>query len=206
MKARFLLLCVLLTAVGSAIPPMTEGGVLRDGDIIFHTSRSSQSVAIQRASGSKYSHMGIILFRNGKPYVLEAVQTVRYTPLQKWVARGEKGHYVAKRLVADVALMSVDAIKRLKEQSRTFEGKPYDLTFEWTDERIYCSELVWKIYERALGVRIGQLQKLGSFRLDDPAVRSKLHDRYGALIPLDEPVISPGAMFDLPDLVEVSRQ
>src|SRR5437867_163185 len=27
---------------------------------------------------------------------------------------------------------------------------PYDLTFEWSDDKIYCSELVWKVYERAL--------------------------------------------------------
>jgi hypothetical protein len=32
----------------------------RNGDIIFHTSRSAQSVAIQLATQSRYSHMGIV--------------------------------------------------------------------------------------------------------------------------------------------------
>jgi hypothetical protein len=32
---------------------------VQDGDIIFHTSRSSQSLAIQRATHSPYSHMGL---------------------------------------------------------------------------------------------------------------------------------------------------
>ena len=71
---------------------------LRDGDIIFHTSRSAQSIAIQKATHSKYSHMGIIFFRDGDPYVYEAVKTVQYTPVSKWVARGDGGHYVVKRL------------------------------------------------------------------------------------------------------------
>jgi Permuted papain-like amidase enzyme, YaeF/YiiX, C92 family len=57
---------------------------LRDGDIIFHTSRSAQSAAIQRATHSPYSHMGIVLYRDGKPFVFEAIATVRYTPLTNW--------------------------------------------------------------------------------------------------------------------------
>jgi hypothetical protein len=70
----------------------------RDGDIIFQTSRSSQSVAIQRATHSPYSHMGIVFFRHGQPYVLEASATVRYTPLDKWIAHGFDGRSVVKRL------------------------------------------------------------------------------------------------------------
>ena len=46
----------------------------QQGDIIFHTSRTSQSLAIQKATGSVYSHMGIILLRDGKPYVYEAAK------------------------------------------------------------------------------------------------------------------------------------
>ena len=45
---------------------------VKDGDVIFQTSLSSQSVAIQRATHSRYSHMGIIFFRSGQPYVFEA--------------------------------------------------------------------------------------------------------------------------------------
>jgi uncharacterized protein YcfL len=58
---------------------------LRDGDIIFQTSRSEQSIAIQKATHSQYSHMGIVFLRNGSPHVYEAIKTVQYTPLRKWV-------------------------------------------------------------------------------------------------------------------------
>jgi uncharacterized protein YycO len=168
---------------------------LRDGDIIFHTSRSAQSLAIQRATHSPYSHVGVIIFRDGKPYVFEAISTVQYTPLSRWTARGEGGRFVVKRLKR--ALTETEKAK-LRTAARVYEGKPYDLYFEWSDQRIYCSELVWKIYDRALGVKLGELQKLREFDLTDPAVRAKMRERYDTKVPLDEPVISPGAQFDSP--------
>ena len=82
-------------------------------------------------------------------------------------------------------------------------GRDYDLTFEWSDDRMYCSELVWKIYERGLGVRIGALQELRTFDLANPVVRAKLGERYGNDVPLSEPVISPSAMFESPLLETV---
>ncbi|MES2934380.1 MAG: hypothetical protein V4805_12935, partial [Pseudomonadota bacterium] len=48
---------------------------LKDGDLIFQKSRSSQSLAVQRATGSPYSHMGIVFMRAGKPMVFEASAT-----------------------------------------------------------------------------------------------------------------------------------
>ncbi len=173
---------------------------LRDGDIIFHTSRSAQSAAIQRATHSPYSHVGVIFYRDGKPFVFEAIATVRYTPLDAWIARGDGSRYVVRRLKT---ALTAGQVTRLRAAARQFEGKPYDLYFEWSDERIYCSELVWKLYDQALGVKLGTLQKLREFDLVDPLVKTKMRERYGPNVPLDEPVISPGAQFDSPLLITV---
>ncbi len=181
-------------------------GGLQDGDIIFQTSRSAQSIAIQKATHSKYSHMGVIFFRNGKPYVYEAVKTVRYTPLDSWVNRGEGGHYVVKRLRTAKELLTPSALKKLRRAAGTFQGKPYDPTFEWSDDRIYCSELVWKIYERGIGIHLGHLQQLRAFDLSDTVVRTKMKERYGENIPLDETVIAPGEMFLSDRLEEVMQK
>jgi uncharacterized protein YycO len=180
--------------------------VVQEGDIIFQTSRSSQSIAIQRATDSPYSHMGIVLIQGGKPFVYEAVATVRYTPLEKWIDRGKDRHFVLKRLRQAPSLLTPANITKIHSAARAFEGKPYDLTFEWSDQRIYCSELVWKLYQRSLGIEIGQQQRLGDFKLTDPAVRAKLQERYGNQIPLNEPVISPVAMFNSNLLQVVSQQ
>jgi hypothetical protein len=195
--AVFGLATLLACSLGHAEP------ALHDGDIIFQTSRSRQSVAIQRATGSPYSHMGMIVHRGGKPFVLEAAGQVRYTALAEWTQRGVGGHYTVKRLRGAAEALPAPARKRAEHAINTLLGKAYDLTFEWSDQRMYCSELVWKIYERALGVRLGELTRLGDFKLDDPAVKHKLRERYGTEVPLEEPVISPVAMFESPLLETV---
>jgi len=199
-KTLAALLIAMLGNVAVASPDV------RDGDIIFHTSRSSQSVAVQRATGSRYSHMGVIFHRDGKPHVLEAAATVRYTPLESWIARGDGQHYVVKRLGNNAAALTPEAVGKLARTSLMFLDRPYDLTFEWSDDRMYCSELVWKLYDRALGVRIGALQRLRDFNISDQVVRAKMRERYGDHPPLAEPVISPAAMFDSPLLVTVAQE
>ena len=87
-----------------------------------------------------------------------------------------------------------------------FQGKPYDSYFEWSDKRIYCSELVWKIYDRGIGIRVGRLQKVWDLDLSDPIVKTKIKERYGNKVPLEETVISPGEMFSSDLLVEPHGQ
>ncbi len=200
---RLLLSTVFIFALSAQAWGNSITANVRDGDIIFHTSTSSQSAAIQRATGSQYSHLGIIFFQKGEPYVYEAIKTVQYTPLKKWIARGEGTHYVVRRLKDADRLLTGTAIKKLRHEARRLQGKPYDLAFEWSDDRIYCSELVWKIYDRAIGIRIGRLQKLREFDLSDALVKQKMKERYGSKAPLEEPVISPGEMFEAANLVTV---
>lgn len=165
------------------VETMQQEKVLRDGDLIFQTSLSGQSRAIQEATGSKYSHCGII-YRDGCDYfVYEAVQPVKSTPLAQWIARGKGGHYVVKRLAGADSLLTERNIAAMRREAARFAGRDYDLTFGWSDDRLYCSELIWKIYDRALGIRLGNLQRLGDFDLSAPAVREKLAERYGAAPP-----------------------
>lgn len=169
---------------------------IQNGDIIFQTSTSGQSKAIQIATGSKYSHMGII-YKEGKDFfVYEAVQPVKLTPLNDWINRGENGHFVVKRIKDSENLLTSETLTKMKQIGEKYTGKDYDLYFEWSDSRIYCSELVWKIYKEALELEIGELEKLGDFNLTDKAVKQKLKERYGDNIPKDELVISPSSMFN----------
>jgi uncharacterized protein YycO len=169
---------------------------IKDGDLIFQTSLSGQSKAIQLATNSKYSHCGLVYSDNGQFYVFEAVQPVKATPLDKWIARGKNGHYVIKRLKNADQVLTEATLQKLKQESGKFKGKNYDLAFEWSDDKIYCSELIWKIYQRATGIEIGKLEKLSNFDLTNRAVKQKMKERYGDKIPTDEIVISPAAIFD----------
>jgi hypothetical protein len=169
---------------------------IQNGDLIFQTSLSRQSKAIQLATKSKYSHCGLI-YKDGKDYfVFEAVQPVKLTLLDKWIAKGQDGKYVIKRLKTGDKVLTPSTIEKMKQIGDQFKGKNYDLTFDWSDDKIYCSELIWKIYQRATGLEIGKLQKLKDFDLSDKAVQMKMKERYGDKIPMDETVISPVAIFD----------
>ena len=74
---------------------------VKEGDVIFQTSQSQQSPLIQIATRSKITHCGIIIMKDGKPYVLETLKTLVLTPLDKFISRGEGGRYWLKRSEKD---------------------------------------------------------------------------------------------------------
>lgn len=187
------------------VKSLADNDEIKNGDLIFQTSLSGQSKAIQLATGSKYSHCGIIYIENGQYFVFEAVQPVKTTPLDKWIARGENGHYVIKRLKNAEKVLTSETLVKLKAEGKRFLGKNYDLSFEWSDDKIYCSELIWKIYQRATGIEIGKLEKLSDFDLLNEIVKQKLIERYGDNIPKDEIVISPVSIFDSEFLITIKE-
>jgi hypothetical protein len=200
MRTRTVVVLILMVVVGCGARNTPE---LQDGDIIFHKSQSSQSEALRRAMNSPYTHMGVIFIENDAPVVYEAVGPVTRTPLEEWIQRGDGGRFVVKRLSEADLLLTEDAVARLRSAGEQYAGRPYDLYFEWSDDRIYCSELVWKMYESALGIEIGKLQRFGDFDLSDPVVVRKLRERFPDHIPVDEVVISPASMFASEELVTV---
>jgi Permuted papain-like amidase enzyme, YaeF/YiiX, C92 family len=198
------LVSLLVVAIGC---PRSAGPHVQEGDVIFQTSETPQSLAVQKATRSRYSHVGLVTYRDEKPYVFESVETVRATPLAEWLGQGEGGHYLVKRLVDAHAVLDTGALIELKKEMRRFEGKgPYDRTFEWSDERMYSSELVWKVYERALGIRLGEPQRMRDLDLSAPEMQKRLFERFGERVPLDEPVVSPQRIFDSARLVTVDER
>lgn len=180
------------------------GKKLQDGDLIFQTSLSSQSKAIQLATGSKYSHCGIVYKQGGDFYVFEAIQPVKSTPLIEWIERGKDKKYVVKRLKNAERVLNEKSLLKMKDIGNQFTGKDYDLNFEWSDNKIYCSELIWKIYKRGAGIEIGKLEKVKDYDLTNPIVQKKAKERYGNNIPEEEMVISPVAIFNSPLLFTVT--
>ncbi len=150
--------------------------------------------------------MGIIYENNGQFLVYEAVQPVKLTPLKEWVNRGENGHYVVKRLKNADQVLTNRTLTKMKQIGEQFKGKPYDIYFEWSDDKIYCSELVWKIYKQAAHIQIGQLEKLSDFDLTNEIVQTKMKERYGDNIPMNEKVISPVAMFNSDKLITIEEK
>lgn len=148
-------LLITMTAIFCMITAFADGSTTyREGDIIFQMSKSKQSPFIAYATGSPWTHCGIVVYRNNEPYVLEASNVVKLTPLNEFYHRG--------RFSIVVHLRYTD--KPIKINYKKYLGLPYDSKFSLTNNRYYCSELVWHIYKTQLGVELCRPKPLGSYR------------------------------------------
>jgi hypothetical protein len=178
---------------------------LKNGDVVFITNQSGQGKAIQLATRSNYTHVGIVFIENGKPFVYHAVEPVSKNTLEEFINMSEDGKYAVKRLKGSSSLTPQKIDQMLKEANMEL-GKHYDIGFNWSDDELYCSEFVWKLYNHSLKISIGDLKPLKSFDLSHPKVKHIMEQRYGKNIPYDEKMISPGDMFNSALLVDVKQQ
>lgn len=206
-KVYTLLLACLLTGtyfiVSACAKKNQQLTELKDGDIIFQTSQSQQCEAVRIATNSKFSHCGIIYQIDGKKYVYEAVQPVKTTPLEDWISHGEDNAVVVKRLKNAAEVLTPATLQKMKTYGKQFQNRDYDLYFEWSDKKIYCSELVWKIYKNGANIELCKLESLKNFNLSNPKVKEILAERYGNNIPLDEKVVAPSQLVDSDLLITV---
>ncbi|MBK6849739.1 MAG: hypothetical protein IPG96_20110 [Proteobacteria bacterium] len=194
------------TACAARAAPPPPGLVLRDGDLVFQTSLSGQGEAVALATGSRYTHMGVVLLLGGRPVVLEAVQPVQLTPWPEWLERGDRGHVVVKRLVDVEERLTPAARARMHALANKWIGRRYDPYFRWDDDRLYCSELVYKLYQRAVGLSVGVLRRAGDFNLASAPVRRLMRRRFGGAagrFDPREPAIAPQQLFAAPGLVTI---
>jgi hypothetical protein len=68
--------------------------------------------------------------------------------------------------------------------------KDYDWVFNWSEEEMYCSELVYKAYLNA-GIKISDTKLLKDYKLSHPIVQAQLKERYGNNIPLNDTMVAP---------------
>lgn len=169
---------------------------LKPGDVLFQDLASSQGAAVKLATGSEYTHCGILFETNGQQMVMEAVGPVRVIPLKDWIAQGVEAHYVVKRLDTLYGYLTPKTLDQMRAVGSTFLGKPYDLVFNWSDDEFYCSELVWKVYYEGFGLELCEPRELGDYDFSHPVVAAKARERYGDSIPVHEPVVAPSDLFD----------
>jgi uncharacterized protein YycO len=169
-----ILLC--LVAVISCSRP--DAIVLKEGDIVFQTSKSSQSKYIILATQSQWSHCGIIIEKADGLYVLEAISPVSLTPYQQWVERGRDKRVGMKRYTEEP----------VKIKYSKYVGKPYDLAFKFGNGKWYCSELVYDIYKRQLGVELCEPRPVSDYAisgLDKVLTKRGIHKNQLVVAPSD---------------------
>lgn len=183
LRRLFLVFFVLLALVGAGLAvwlPYTKPTArslppLQDGDLVFQTIKSHQTTAIMLASHSWFTHVGIIKLRPGKsPMVVEAVGPVREITLSKWIKQG-----IGERVeIMRLPQLTVEQAAGVLSAAARDDGKAYDFHFTLADDKIYCSELVYRAFKDGARITLGHLQKTGTLHLDNFAVQQLLRERW----------------------------
>jgi hypothetical protein len=170
---------------------------LKEGDIIFRSSSAFEEArAIQLVSKSPLTHCGVLIKEGKDWYVYEAVQPVQKTLLKDFHKTDDGETYVVRRLKDADKILTDKNLEKMKSYLKDNVGKDYDHKFGWGDDRLYCSELVWKAFYHASRVKVGNIQMVGDFDLSDPLVKKHVDARYGKNVPVTEPTITPGGVYE----------
>jgi hypothetical protein len=189
-----LLLCLVMTAGASAKKLAKEPAVdlsqydFRSGDIVFQHLPGKLGSVICEVTDSPLSHCGMVVERKGELQVIEAIGPVRYISLKKWLNQGDKGHFTQMRLKE----VSQEQIAKAVTAAGTMLGRPYDIQYELDDQKIYCSELVYKAYLRGAEIEVGDKEELGKlhWRGQEEFIRAIA----GGDMPLERVMVTPASV------------
>lgn len=120
---------------------------LQTGDVILQPLKCWSCRLIEDQEKSDFSHIGIIIKEDTQIYVAEAYGKVRKVTLAKFL---EKTHPDKKNKYLRLKVSEQLNRQNLSENIENFLGNPYDAEFRWNNyeqgqEKIYCSELVYKV-------------------------------------------------------------
>lgn len=189
---------VLALAAGALRAGVPADYAIAEGDIVFQSLPHSPLVdAIEGATHSPWSHCGIVVRRGDGWAVLEAIGPVKFTPFDDWVAQSRDDRFVAYRLREP----DTKVVAAMIAAAATFLGRPYDIRYQMDDEKIYCSELVAKAFNRATGRPLGEPRRLGD--LDWKPHEALIRQIEGGGLPLDREMITPQALTESPELAKV---
>ncbi len=125
------------------------------GDVIMQSDPFESASGIKILTASKWNHVGVVVEKNGSLFVVEALASVRYTPVDEYVNRGED--YKHLRLKED---LSMEDKTKINNAVKAYIGKRYDPILSWDDNKMYCSELVQKVFKDAIDIEVTRERKI----------------------------------------------
>ncbi len=191
----------LYSLIESKLRNYTKSVDVQHGDFIFQHLPGELTAMIADMTKSQYSHCGIIVKKFNGFVVLQAIGPVKETPLNEWINYGIGKKFTIVRLKKEYR----SKIPVIISQGYKFTGKPYDIQYQWNDQKIYCSELIYKAVFNATGLRLAEFVRLGNMAWQP--YEATIRQITGGTLPLDREMITPQSLVvsDKVDVVYVSK-
>lgn len=170
------------------------------GDVVLQSITPGGRLlrTIRGVTESPWCHCGVVDRKDGQWVVCEAVGSgVCYTPLTEFLLRGDEIRFAVYRLKGQFQHHAAAFVACLQP----YLGRPYDIQYELDDEKIYCSELVYKAYRDATGDTLGVVQRFGDLNWQ-PYEDDILHYHPGA-VPVERQIVTPASLQYSPQLTKV---
>jgi hypothetical protein len=127
---------------------------LKSGDILFRRGDARIlggmfpfSRFIANISGSKYSHIGTVVFEDGEPVVYDTTKaSVRRQPLKIWIL-DNTGPFGVKRLKSEYQSRIPKVVEYLHSVYQ--QQVPFDYELSLDDRELYCVEMAEKAFRHA---------------------------------------------------------
>lgn len=129
---------------------------LRTGDLLFQKVNKNDSLI----SDSTYNNIGIAFIDDDNFALLETKDQVQYVSIRRWVENGNNNHYVTKRLQNADSFLTSSGIQDLRREARNNIMKKHDYSTDWSDDKMYNAELIWKMYKRSFNIELGSLDTI----------------------------------------------
>lgn len=167
------------------------------GDIYFQSLLPSALViAIEGVTQSPYSHCGILNKKDGQWVIHEAIGPVRVIALETWIMQGMAQDYDVYRLKPEYQ----SKVGELLAATEQYMGRPYDIQYDFDDEKIYCSELIYKAFKTVYHEELGKVVTLGDLNWQPHEAFIR---RIDPDLPLARKMITPKHLAEAPQLTQV---
>lgn len=176
MKNILLLVCLLLATqacAGTQAKVYTKKEIksisalvekeLETGDVVFQYTNTRVAAVTESVTDSPVTHAGIVIKRGKNLMILEAGRKVKFTSVKNFIRKSKNGWFAVQR---PVKKLTPEQKAKLIKNSKKWLGKPYDIRFAWDSKKIYCTELVYKMYKE-IGIEISDLETKGDILYRD---------------------------------------
>ncbi|NQU84919.1 MAG: hypothetical protein HQ541_04090 [Mariniphaga sp.] len=169
-----LILFYLINKKDSVVVNELDKDKIEDFDIILSKGQSVQSklISLLKLSTKDYSHIGIMIKENNKVFVLHSTPDgtktngIRFDNLQTFIDLSSVSEFIILRH-QDLSLIVRQKLKTELDRFKTIQA-PFDYDFNnYENQKIYCSELVWLIFNN-----------VGLFKTSDLNLKKTIYPKY----------------------------